>query len=267
MDWPLDYALLTDNFGKNKRGVPVLGMSFAVEGTLTAADAGDLLFVTKESYKASRLPSPLGTWFAVDQGNGMLGIYSRLSDEDIQTLPYRIEQGTPLISTGHSGFSEQEGFHFSLYDRRERQWVNPVKFAPPLQDTRLPSIQQVRMRNNDGGIFTIAPRQRIAQGQWTVYVTVMDLVDSNEHSLAPHSISLLLNGSEFSRLDFETIITHDGMLMVERNGLVPVQKVYAAAPSFELGTVRLTRGQASIEITARDSRGNSRNALFDLVVE
>ncbi|MDR2150732.1 MAG: hypothetical protein LBO67_07995 [Spirochaetaceae bacterium] len=267
MDWPLSYALLTDNFGKNKGGIPVLGMSFAAEGVITAADAGDLLFVHKESHKASRLPSPLGTWFAVDQGNGMVGIYSRLADEDIQALPHRIEQGTALASTGRTGFSEQEGFHFSLYDRKERQWVNPVKFAPLLPDSRLPVIQQVQLRNSDGESFVITPRQRIAQGRWTICVTVADFVDNNEHALAPHSIALLFNGRELSRLNLETIVTHKGILMMECSGLVPAENVYSPVPGFELGTVQLTRGQTSLEIAARDSKGNSRNALFELLVE
>lgn len=266
MDWPISNALITDNFGKNKAGMPILGVSFAVKGTLTASDSGDLLFAQKQSNKASRLPFPLGTWFAIDQGNSMIGIYSRLSEEDVYALAHHVEQGDKLLSTGLSGFSKQEGFHFSLYDRTERQWVNPVKFAPQLQDNLPPSIQEVRIYNSLETIV-LTGRVRISQGQWTISVTASDFINDNENSLAPHSISLLLNGQELYRLDFESIIMKEGMLMVYKNGFVPARQIYAPVPGFELGSVQLNRGQTNLEIAVRDLQGNSRSSIFELLVE
>jgi outer membrane usher protein FimD/PapC len=55
--------------------------------------------------------------------------------------------------------------------------------------------------------------------------------------------------------------------MVDRNGLTPVNKVYAPYPAFEVGDVWLTRGQATLEVIVQDIAGNERSAAVRFTVE
>ena len=76
-----------------------------------------------------------------------------------------------------------------------------------------------------------------------------------------------MNGEEAGSLSFETISARDGLLMVNRNGLIPARQVYARYPSFEAGEVQLSRGQAILEIIVSDIMGNSRSASIRMIVE
>ncbi|MDR1986934.1 MAG: M23 family metallopeptidase [Treponema sp.] len=266
IDWPAQAVTVSANFGVNDQGNPTMGVSFASEGSVGAADTGELIFSYYSTNTASRLPSPLGAWIALDHGEGLISIYSRLEDTQVQDLPQTLEQGMALGIAGRSGWSEQRGFHFSLFDRKERCWVNPSMIITPLPDTRPPTIQSVTLRNEEGRI--IEPNQSIPQGRYRICVTVADTrIGPNESPLAPHRILCTVNGSEIGALTFETYSARDGVLMVYRNGLVPVKQVYAPAPGFEVGEVWVTRGQVSLEIIAQDITGNSQSAVYRLPVE
>ncbi|MDR0721677.1 MAG: M23 family metallopeptidase [Treponema sp.] len=268
IDWPAQAVTVSANFGLNDQGKPTMGVSFESEGSVRAADAGELIFSRYGTNTASRLPSPLGAWIALDHGEGLISIYSRLEDTPVQELPQVLEKGTVLGVAGRSGWSEQRGFHFSLFDRKERCWVNPSMIITPLPDTRSPTIQSVVLRTEEGR--TIEPNQlsSINQGRYRICVSAADTrIGPNESPLAPHRILCTVNGTEIGALLFETYSARDGVLMVYRNGLVPVKQVYAPVPGFEVGEVWVTRGQVSLEIIVQDIIGNSQSAVYRLRVE
>jgi hypothetical protein len=66
---------------------------------------------------------------------------------------------------------------------------------------------------------------------------------------------------------FDTINARNGVLMVNRNRPVPVQRVYAPFPAFEIGEVSLNRGQAIFEVLVYDISGNSRSNIVRMTVE
>ena len=267
MDWPSADAAMVRNFAFNDRGRPSLGTVFTGEGPVLAAEGGELVFSRSSGESASRLPSPLGAWTALDHGDGLISIYGR-SEEQGRTGPQgRIERGGTIAAAGISGWSRQKGFYFVLYDRRERRWVNPSMIITPFPDTRPPAILAVDLRNIQGASV---PRgqTRISQGRYAVSVTAIDtMLNPQESPLAPHRIVCSINGIEIGSLHFETISARDGVLMVYHNGLAPAKQVYSPFPAFELGEVSLTRGQASMEIIVQDIAGNSRSAVSRLIVE
>jgi murein DD-endopeptidase MepM/ murein hydrolase activator NlpD len=267
IDWPSEVVGVSANFGMNDRGLPIMGASFEAAGPVRAADAGELIFSRYGDNTASRLPSPLGAWVALDHGEGLISIYSRLDDVPPQEPSGEVvEKGAVLGTAGRSGWSKAEGFHFSLFDRKERCWVNPSMIITPLLDTRSPTIQAVALQNDEGRVLD--PTGGISQGRYRIYVSAADTrLGPNENALAPHRILCTVNGSEIGVLTFETYSTRDGILMVYRNGLVPVRQVYSRAPSFEVGEVWVTRGQAILEVVAQDITGNSQSAVYRLWVE
>jgi hypothetical protein len=267
MDWPSTNGRMVHNFGWNDNGQPLLGTSFESDSSVEAAENGEIFFTDTGSKNASRLPSPLGAWTAIDHGDGLISIYSRFGDRSPIYREEKAEKGNHLASSGTSGWSNTKGFYFSLFDRKERRWVNPAMIISRLPDTQSPVIHSVLLQNSAGGFIDPAEARSVSQGRYTLSVEASDTLFSGGSPLAPYRITCLVNGSETGALNFETYSARDGTLLVYRNGLVPVKQVYAPVPRYEIGEVRFTRGQVTLEIIAQDISGNSRSIVYRLVIE
>ena len=267
MDWPLPDAAMVRNFGFNDRGRPELGTVFEGEGPIRAAEEGEVIFSSSGRELASRLPSPLGAWTAVDHGDGLISVYGRYSGEGAGRQYSRVGRGVPIAAAGSSGWSRRNGFYYMLYDRKERRWVNASMVITPFPDAAPPQIMGIQLRNTDGRLFEGAQLRSVSQGRYTIMVNTIDNHEPRGVPLAPHRIVCSVNGEEAGSLSFETISARDGALMVSRNGLVPALRVYSGYPGFEAGEVNLSRGQAILEIIVQDIAGNSRSASTRMIVE
>jgi hypothetical protein len=226
-----------------------------------------MVFYHATSNTASTLPSPLGSWVALEHGDGIIGIYSRFEDRRNPSLSTTIEKDTVIASMGISGWSSQEGYYFSLFDRRERRWVNPSALISPLADTRPPQIHSVSLRSGRD-LIDPAQTRTIRQGRYTILVNASDTrINPNESPLAPYRLLCSVNGVEIGALTFETFAAREGVLMIYRNGLVPVRQIYDPDPASEIGEVEFSRGHASVEVIAQDLAGNTRNVLYRFQVE
>jgi len=268
IDWPSASGAISRNFGWNDQGLPHLGITFDTDEEMKAADTGEIFFSRGEGDNASRLPSPLGAWTAVDHGDGIVSVYARSGGNSRQAETNRVEKGDVLGEAGISGWAERKGIYFQLFDRKERRWLNPVLIIPPPEDTRAPEILSVRLRNEQGQLINPSQTYNLSQGRYTIIVNAVDTIRSpNENPLAPYRIMCSLNGSEVGVLSFETYSARDGRLMVYRNGLVPVKQIYSPVPSYEVADVWFSRGQTTLEIIAQDITGNARSAVYRLTVE
>ena len=278
MDWPSPAGTTTRNFGWNDSGQPQLGVSIRDEGDFFAAEDGELLYRRREDDTASRFPSPLGSWIAIDHRDGIISIYSRYDDARLdsglltgtppEAVVGQVQKGEILGKAGISGWTGSKGFYFQLFDRKERRWINPSMIIPPLEDTRPPAILSVRLRDEHEKLFDPGETRNLSQGRYFVLVDAVDtMLSPNEIPLAPYRIICSINGSEAGVLSFETYSARDGSLMVYRNGLVPVKQAYAPYPMYEAAEVWLSRGQTVLEIIAQDISGNARRVVYRLMVE
>jgi murein DD-endopeptidase MepM/ murein hydrolase activator NlpD len=267
LNWPSENAVLIRNFGSNDRGLPVLGMIFSGGTDVLAAENGEIIFSQKKNDKASRLPSPLGAWTAIDHGDGLISIYSRYSEPVIPADEVQVEKQQIIASSGVSGWSAQNGFYFMLFDRRERRWINPAMIITPVQETRPPQILSIDLRNDQG---VITQSRNLTQGRYTVIVNAPGGVPLTQNAAsrqyAPQRVVCLINGTEVSSLNFEALSARDGVLMVYRNGLVPARQIYSGYPSFEAAEIFLTRGQVTMEIIVQDISGASRSVVNRLII-
>ena len=279
MNWPSNDAVLVSNFGANNNGKPVLGMIFDGGTEIQAAESGEVIFSrsnkdTPSIKAASRLPSVLGSWTAVDHGDGLISIYSRYAEDEKQEYDIKnteIEKEQVIATSGISGWSIRSGFYFMIFDRRERRWINPAMIITPRQETRPPQIVSVEIRDMQGNI---AGARNISQGRYTILVnaaggtvrTVPGVITPGVTMHAPHRIVCSVNGVEAGSLNFESYSARDGNLMVMRNGLVPARQVYGNAPFFEAADVFLNRGQVTIEVIVQDINDASRSFRSQLVV-
>jgi hypothetical protein len=259
---------MVHNFGWNREAAPVLSTIFETEGPVRAAEDADVLFIHTSQNSASALPSPLGTWTALDHGDGLISIYSHLDEAEEPSVSEYVERGRLIARSGKSGMAVEKGFYFTFFDRKERRWLNPAMIIAPPEDTVPPQIVSVELKSNDGQIINPALMRTLRRGRYTVLVNAVDsLTNSQSATLAPHRILCSVNGVETGALLFETFFARDGMLMMFRDGLVPAKQVYAPFPAYEVGEISLSRGQAAIEIVVQDISGNTRNIVFRLQVE
>jgi len=268
IDWPSASGAISKNFGWNDNGLPHLGITFDTDEEMKAADTGEVFFSRREGDNASRLPSPLGAWTALDHGDGIVSIYARLSGKGQEAVTGQVEKGTVLGEAGISGWAKRRGFYFQLFDRKERRWLNPAMIITPPEDNRAPEVISVRLRNDQGQLINPYQTYNLSQGRYTIIVNAVDTIRSpGESPLAPYRIMCSLNGSEAGVLSFETYSARDGRLMVYRNGLVPVKQIYSPVPSYEVADVWFSRGQTTLEIIAQDITGNARSVIYRLMVE
>ena len=261
MSWPSVNAVLIRNFGLNDNGRPFLGMQFSGGTEILAAEQGEVIFSRNRNDTASRLPSPLGAWTAVDHGDGLISIYSRYADESVSLK--QVEKSQPMAVSGISGWSERNGFYFIVFDRRERQWINPAMIVTPVQRNRPPQILSIDFKNTQG---LVLQSRNLVQGRYTVLVNTGSPAINQGYLLAPQKIVCSVNGTEAGSLNFEAFSARDGVLMVYRNGLVPAGQIYSAFPAFEAAEVFLTRGQANLEIIVQDVAGSSNTLVTRLIV-
>jgi len=266
MSWPVQGAVLIRNFGSNDRGNPVLGMIFAGNTEVLAAEKGEVIFSRSRNDTASRLPSPLGAWIAVDHEDGLISIYSRL--EEAESVGHTVvEKQQVIASSGVSGWSSFSGFYFIVFDRRERRWVNPEMIITPVRETRQPQILSVNLRNEQG---QIVQSNSLSQGRYTVLVnaagTPVQAAGAAAGQHAPQRIVCSVNGSEVGEINFESVSARDGVLMIYRNGLVPARQIYSAFPAFETAEVFLNRGLITLEIIVQDIAGIPRSYVNRLTV-
>jgi len=272
MGWPSEDGVLFRNFGSNDSGKPVLGMIFTGGTDILAAESGEVIFSRAKNDSASRLPSPFGAWTAIDHGDGLISIYSRYDDAQKFSGDGQVFRQQTIAVSGNSGWSAQNGFYFTLFDRRERRWINPELIITPRIETRPPQILSVSLKNAQG---QIVQSNNLVQGRYTVIVNAAggtstvpgrSVQGASSTQYAPQRILCSINGAEVGSLNFETVSARDGILMVYRNGLFPAKQVYADSPAYEAAEVFLTRGQVTLEIIVQDINGNSRSTVSRLIV-
>ncbi len=268
VEWPTAQAELESNFGRNDRGRASVGMVFKGDDAVRACDAGEVVFAVSGD-QGNGFPSPLGDWTAIDHGNGMVSVYGRMQESQRTAFPATlVEKGAVLGRSGASGWSDSVGFYFSIYDRKERRWVNPTMIAPERNDERAPAIRSVSLEGRDGKTMPFPQTRTVRQGSYRV---IVDAADSETvkrgGDLAPQRIMCLVNGNEQGSLHLETIRAEDGQLIVYRMEPAPAAQAYRRDGAFDLGEVRLARGRTTIEVIARDAVGNERTLTFGVTVE
>jgi hypothetical protein len=298
LDWPVSPGLsgsfvMQKNFGENSGGLLETGDTFLLQqadsdNSVRSAGKGELIFAGSggdcvDNASASGIPSPLGCWTAIDHGDGLVGIYGRLARGSItpNDLYQGVDSSSVVGTAGRSGAfagkPADAGFYFSVYDSRERRYVNSALVLTKMQDSIKPVIKNVSLRGEGGQQINLDTMRVASQGLWDVIVTASDTVQTGGPSLAPYRIVVLLNGVENGNLSFATTQTRDGVRSVSRtelsasgttvNALESAAKICAYPPGWDAATVQLARGMVSMDIIVSDYAGNSTTPSYKLYIE
>lgn len=272
VDWPTTQNELFSSFGQNSVGRPSVGMRFSGADSVRAADAGEIIFAASagaEGGRGTAFPYPLGDWLALDHGNGIVSVYGNLEPfRETEASKTIVEKGAVVGRSGSTGWAENQGVFFSIYDRIEKRWVNPTMIASPRTDTRPPSIKSVTLVGRDGLSIALIPNRLVRQGVYRVIVEASDSENaSKQNDLTPQRLVCLVNGTEQGSLHLETIKTINGELTVSRMKSTPAALSYLNSGAFDLGDIRVSRGRTTIEVIARDAAGNDKTLAFSIAVE
>jgi len=257
-------GILTRNFGTNQHGLPALGDTYTGAGKIPARGNAALIFATKSDESASNIPNTLGNWLAIDTRDGLIEIFGKMDGGELLSKTI-VKGGDTIGKTGKSGWSNAEGYYFSVYDRKERHWLNPALTEPPDTGEGVPVIKSVKLRGEGGESADLSRTQTIRQGLWSVEADA-EIRNPRAAPLAPGKITTILNGLEENTLSLGTFTAIDGLLMAGENQPVPARQIYAPWPALEAaGKLRFNRGQALFEIIiqgAGDSVRTFRYLLF-----
>lgn len=268
IDWPTQTGELIRDFGSNDGGTASVGETFIGTGPIHAAEGGELIFKQDSSTLANRLPAPLGAWVAIDQGDGIVGIYGKMENSREVQSPIQMEKGAILGTMGNTGWTGTTGFYFSLYDRGERRWINPALVLNPNPNERPPAVRGLYLVTPEGIRINPAQTKQIRQGTYRLFVDFGESKGpSKTYALVPLRTQWYINGVAQGLLLFETLDTKNGQRMVTENQKKAVDQVYQDDQTIDIGAALFNRGRATLEIIIRDKAGNERTITYQLTIE
>lgn len=268
LEWPLSPAEPAAYFGTPDKGAPILGIALAAEhGIVRAAGAGELVFSRDSKDAHSVLPSTLGTFAVVEQEDGMTALYAHLAAGSVPATLRRVESQTLLAAVGETGFTAGSGLLFSLFDRKETRWVNPLLLLPPLEEKRAPLIRQAVLQGRDKS-YVLGEQRTVPQGSYALSLDLSDPTGAawSPGPSAPFYVRVLIDGSKIAELRYETAEAESGRLNffpAEREG----SSLRAGDGKTVLPARLFPRGKSLIEVFAKDYAGNERSASWSFSVE
>ena len=257
LDWPVANRILTGTFGEDRgdhfhNGIDIGGGDQVVRPALP----GELVFRYDEGSDYSSLPRGVGSYVVLHHGQGIFTLYCHLANGTLGPVRTSYAASDQIGIIGESGDAQGKHLHFTVYDQEAGSAINPLSFLPARADKQAPVIRRILLVVGDRS-WPLEPRAVLKPGRAEVLAEVYDLREDVSFSwpLAPYSISLSLDGTEVSRLTFDSIQVKDGKSVVGA-GLLTRDDVYNASGLMRLGALDLRPGDAHLKVTARDVAGN-----------
>jgi hypothetical protein len=180
----------------------------------------------------------------------------------------RVGRDTVVATSAVTGWATETGYYFSVYDRKERRWVNPMMLYGGVADDVPPVLLSAHLRGDKGQRYDLEDAKSARQGNYRVEIEASDHVTVGGAALYPYRISCALNGVDAGILALEIFAAPSGRLMLYGNDLVPADAIYERPPALAAASnVFFARGIASLEITVQDYSRNTRTARYTIRIE
>ena len=249
---------------------PYLETSILVEtseGPLRHPGTRKVVFIQNRNISSSDIAASMPALIAVSQENDLVSVYS---GDDLLPHPHSSAEDTNIIlaTIEHRGGTATPQYSLRIYDPKKKAWLNPVLFAPNLEDRGSPQIEEVVLQGKDLAYRfqkSSRNRSRLPQGRYFLEIEVEDVVRTNSVS-GLYYFRLVLNGS----LIFEKKL--DSAPVNERGlsffGFAPPSsKAAGKNGTINVGELSLIRGQHNLEIIVTDYSGNATAVHWPIIVE
>ncbi len=265
--WPVGAPVITGTLGEDRldhfsHGIELAGRGLPVHPALP----GDLVFRFDGSGSWSSVPRGTGAFVVLRHSQNILTLYAHLTEGTLGPVRDSYSPTDVLGLTGDSGRAEAPGLSFSVYDPEALSWVNPLALLPGLRDNQPPLVRRLVLSVGDQQ-RALATGMTVAAGKVAVLVEAYDLREDVRFRwpLAPYSIRLSVDGTEVTRVTFDSLSLRGKLLALMPSGITR-QGLYAGDGLLNLGTVDLHPGESRLLVAVRDFSGNESTREVALTV-
>lgn len=269
--WPItrgkypDLYGITSTFGESRSdhfhtGLDISGMKIPVH----PLQSGRILF-SREIGDNPYQPMPgAGNYMIIDHGNGWWsGYYHLLSIPEQRSGKVSLEDEIGLA--GNTGHSYGAHLHFFITSDNGKNYVNPLKFLPPITDLNPPFVGQLVIRTPEGLTMISHSRQeniRLTR-EYPVQVIAIDPGLERFTRRGIFQLQWRLNGGRKETMTFDRIsYTPEGWKLNEKTLFDTV----FIENDYNLGKLDFQNGTNVLELSATDFAGNTTSVSYTINV-
>lgn len=272
--WPVADQVLTATFGESRwdhfhTGIDLGGGAQPV----FPIDSGEVVFFDRSIGRPRAPVAGLGAYVVVEHDRGIRSLYAHLEPGSFDSLPVELSASDQIGVIGDSGASLGKHLHLEVIDSELRSYVNPLIVLPPLVDTVSPTVGRLMIldpRSERAEPSPLMRGQRVTAGEHRLLIEVFDLSEHVPYycPMAPFEITGYFNGSQVFALEFDSLSSEDGTLVLgsDRDGPSFVE-LYREDWVLDVGAIPFRVGEIQIEIAVRDLAGNESNYRLPVTVE
>lgn len=267
-EWPVEEKSLSASFGSNRYDsfYPSIEIS-ASNSPVYPTSAGEIVYYSKEGDHFSKLPSGLGNCIVIQHEGGLKTVYGHLDNVPSEPSQYQVSPDDQIGVVGDTGYTYGRALSLTVFDDELKQIINPLLMLSSLPDTTAPVIKDSLLVQQEEQVV-LEEQNQVSPGEWNLHTTIYD---PSEHvsffaPLAPHSVSLFINGEEEFHVNYEAIQEREGKLYLGADGSVSYAEYYLDDWKVNLGTLNLIPGRVRMEIIVQDINGNESHRLFTIDV-
>jgi hypothetical protein len=257
LDWPVGSRIVTGTFGEDRGdhfhdGIDIGGGSQEVHAVLP----GELVFRYDEGGDYTSLPRGAGSFVVLRHEQHIRTLYAHLQAGSLGPVRERYEPSDRLGIIGETGHASGPHLHFTVFDEEAGSTVNPLEFLPPIPDRQAPVIRRLFARVGERRV-PLEDGAALQAGRTEILAEAYDLREdvAFRWPLAPAAASLSLDGTEVSRISFDSLQVLQGRSVLG-GSLRPRDQVWDDAGLLVCGSVVLSRGESLLRLAVRDLAGN-----------
>ncbi len=257
-EWPLADPAVSRTFGTPvDRSYSLSVGVVSEEETVRSAEAGDVVFYSEGG------DGPLegrGAWIAVRHEENLVSVYSGLRPGSVPAYLKRVGRGAVVGLAERSGDEDYES-GFLLYDREKSQWVNPLLFLSPIEDSKAPAIRSVALKR-DALPVDLSRTKSLRQGKSELIASFGDPGAGTGAVNAPFQVQAVLNGVEALNLIWDVAREREGRMLLFSGEGKSCGEFALEDGAFRIGSLPIVRGRATLDLIVTDYARNSRTASF-----
>jgi hypothetical protein len=257
LDWPVANRIVTGMFGEDRgdhfhNGIDIGGAGQEVHAVLP----GELVFRYDEGTDYTSLPRGVGSFVVVRHEQHIRTLYAHLQAGSLGPVRERYEPSDRLGIIGETGHASGPHLHFTAFDEEAGSTVNPLEFLPQIPDRQAPVIRRLLARLGER-LVPLEDGTVLPAGRTEILAEAYDLREdvAFRWPLGPAAVSLSLDGTEVSRISFDSLQVQQGRSVLG-GSLRPRDQVWDDAGLLVCGSVILTKGASQLHLAVRDLGGN-----------
>ncbi|PIE99138.1 MAG: peptidase M23 [Treponema sp.] len=268
LEWPSDTKNLKRLFGEritNECKIFEYGFTLKNTETVRTADYGRRLITIENKNSMKGFPSTLGNAVVLIHADDIQTIYGNLENTDLFETRHIADNNSIIGKTANTAWGEPNDLIFQVLDIKNSVYINPGLTLPAIEDKFPPKIKNASLVDSQNRQLNLKTNDKIKRGKYSLYVQTVDSITAEGQQFNSMHFSVILNGINVSNLSFQTISIKKGKAYIKEN--ITAQKLYNSQTGIFLGNIKLTAGNAILQITTKDINNNESVQTYQFQVE